>query len=361
MIKRLELRGASKEIGKAHGSEGKEQVFQSLETYEKLFHGYQGISWKEARERALPHLKAIESYDAEMIEEMEGIAIGAGVDFEDILALNARSEIALAGYKGTSFSDGCTAIGVMPPAASETIIGQNWDWKGRQKESLLLLDIHSENKPSIKMVTEGGIIGKIGFNSAGVGVCFNALITDKKSDAIPIHLGLRAVLNSHSLPEAISKIKGEQMASAASFLIGSDDGNGNGMAVNGEVSPFGMDYVTENNGTLVHTNHICSNVVKEHLKDMNEFRQDDSMLRKFRAEQLIQIARASNQTLDEELFKTWLADTYNKPNSINHFPNHMAPEHRQMETVFSIIMNLSKRKMFLCVGKPSESQFEEIL
>lgn len=361
MIKRLKLQGSAKEVGIYHGSKGKDQVLQSLETYENLFHGYQKISWKEARERALTHLKAIEAYDPEMIEEMEGIAIGAGVEFEDILALNARSEIALAGYKGTAFSDGCTAIAVMPPAGSETILGQNWDWKGPQKKSLLMLDIHQAKKPAIQMVTEGGIIGKIGFNANGVGVCFNALITDKKSDALPIHLGLRAVLNSYSLPEAISKVKEDQLASAASFLIGSDDGNGNGLAVNGEVSPFGMDLVPGNNGTLVHTNHICSDTVKESLKDMNEFRQDDSILRKMRAEQLIQTAKIQNRALDEKAFKEWLSDEFNKPNSINHYPNHLAPEHRQMETIFSIIMNLTKRKMFLCVGKPSEGEFEEII
>ncbi|HET7616022.1 MAG TPA: C45 family peptidase, partial [Bacillales bacterium] len=240
MIKRLTLRGSAREIGREHGHEGKEEVFQSLETYEKLFHGYQHISWKEAKERALAHMKAIEAYDAQMLEEMEGVAEGAGVDFEDILALNARSEIALAGYEGSAFSDGCTAIGVMPPLTSDTIIGQNWDWKGMQKKSLLLLNIQNGIGPEITMVTEGGIIGKIGCNSAGVGVCFNALITDKKSEDVPIHLGLRAVLNSHSLTEAVSKIKDGQMASAASFLIGSDDGGdddgdggviGSGMAV----------------------------------------------------------------------------------------------------------------------------------
>lgn len=360
MIKRLILHGSAKEIGKQHGEQGKEEVIQSLETYEKLFQGYQHISWSEAKERALAHLKAIEAYDPQMVEEMEGIAEGAGVDFEDILALNARSEIALAGYKGAAFSDGCTAIAVMPPVTSDTIIGQNWDWKGTQQKSLLLLDIQRESKPDITMVTEGGIIGKIGFNSAGVGVCFNALITDKKSEEIPIHLGLRAVLNSYSLTEAASRIKDGQIAAAASFLIGSDDGNGNGMAVNAEVSPFGIDYVGGNDGKLVHTNHLCSDFIKQHLKDMNEFRYDDSMLRKMRAEQLVNTAIAKGDPINEESFKTWLSDTFNAPNAINHFPNDRAPEHRQNETVFSIIMNLSKRKMLLCIGKPSEGHFEEI-
>lgn len=363
-MKKLILEGSAKEIGKQHGSQGKAEVLHSLETYEKLFHGYKQISWKEAREFGLEHLNAIEKYDPELVEEMEGVAEGAGVDFEDILALNARSEIALAGYKGSSFSDGCTAMAVSPPLQSETILGQNWDWKGRQKESLLVLKMKQKNesKPDITMVTEGGMIGKIGMNSAGLGICFNALLTDKKSNEVPIHLGLRGVLNSHTLGEAISKIKHGQMAGAASFLFGIDEGNGtgNGMAFNFEVSPFGIDSVGGEDGRLVHSNHLLSNVIQQNLRDMNEFRFDDSMIRKRRAEQLMDQAIQSGKPITEETFKGWLSDTFNSPNSINHYENTLAPEHRRMETVFSIIMNLSKRKMLLCVGKPAEGNYEEI-
>ena len=46
------------------------------------------------------------------------------------------------------------------------------------------------------------------------------------------------------------------------------------------------------------------------------------------------------------------------PNSINHFENKRAPEHRRMETVFSVIMNLSKRSMELCIGKADPQHYE---
>ncbi|WP_245804703.1 C45 family autoproteolytic acyltransferase/hydolase [Halobacillus hunanensis] len=359
-MKRLVLQGTPKEIGRQHGSQGKAEVLKSLQTYEKLFHGYKGISWEEAKTLAREHLPAIERYDRELIEEMEGVAEGAGVEFDDILALNARSEIALANYKGASFSDGCTAIAVTAPLITETIIGQNWDWKPDQKQSLLLLEIHNQSKPVITMVTEGGIIGKIGFNSAGIGLCFNALLTDKKSNEIPIHLGLRGVLNSSSLHEAISKIKGGQIAAAASFIVGIDEGNGKGMALNVEVSPLGIDMVGGEGGKLVHTNHLISPILKQKLTDTSEFVFDDSMIRKKRAEQLINTRIARQQPIDEAVFREWFSDSFNAPNSIDHFENIRAPEHRRMETVFSIIMNLSQRKVWLCEGHPSKEKFEEI-
>ncbi|MBD8006326.1 C45 family autoproteolytic acyltransferase/hydolase [Bacillus norwichensis] len=357
MIKTLHLQGSAKEVGVCHGSQGKQEVMNSLKTYERLFYVAKNMSWKEAREQALLHLNAIEKYDLQMIEEMEGIAKGAGVEFEDILALNARSEIALTN-QGEVFSDGCTSMAVASPTIKDTIIGQTWDWTSSQKDSLLLLDIQAESKPRITMVTEGGIIGKIGFNSAGVGLCLNALITDKRTNEIPLHLGLRAVLNSYSQAEAMSKISNGQIAASGNFLIGYDDGNGNGMVVNAEVSPFGIDYVGGEDGWLTHTNHICSNVIKQYVNDMNEVRFEDSIIRKKRADQLIKASIAAKEPINEQTFERWLSDTFNKPSSIHHFENENAPEYRKVETVFSIIMNLSKRKALLRIGL--EGEFEEI-
>ncbi|MFL0365566.1 C45 family autoproteolytic acyltransferase/hydrolase [Pseudobacillus sp. 179-B 2D1 NHS] len=358
MIKKLRLKGSYKEIGKGHGSEGKREVLKSLETYETLFYDYSQIRWNEAREMALKHAEAISKYDDDLIKEMEGVAAGAGVDFEDILALNTRSEIALSG-KYSQFSDGCTAIGVMPPMSSGVIIGQNWDWKSAQSESLLYVEIEQTGKPNIKMMTEGGIIGKIGCNSAGLGVCLNALLTDKKSNRIPIHLGLRSVLNSFTYSEAILRIDEGLMASAANFLIGSAE-NQNGIVMNVEVSPAGIDIEESVDGYVVHTNHICSSFIKSHIADKNEYIETDSLVRMNRARQLIRGQAAQNKKAGEASFKQWLSDQYNFPDSINHFINDKLPPHRRMETIFSIIMNLSGKKMLVCVGKPSQGPYVEM-
>ena len=55
------------------------------------------------------------------LDEMHGVAEGAGVAFDDILALNVRTEIAFG-----AFNDGCTAISWRGTHTS--ILAQNWDW-----------------------------------------------------------------------------------------------------------------------------------------------------------------------------------------------------------------------------------------
>ena len=55
---------------------------------------------------------------------------------------------------------------------------RNWDWKSSAASSLIALDIlaHEPTKrPRIKMMTEAGVIGKIGVNEFGVSVMLNAL------------------------------------------------------------------------------------------------------------------------------------------------------------------------------------------
>lgn len=65
------------------------------------------------------------------------------------------------------FSDGSTALSWRTEDAS--YLAQNWDWMEAQKKNPIVLTITQAEKPTIKMVTEAGLIGKIGLNSAGVG------------------------------------------------------------------------------------------------------------------------------------------------------------------------------------------------
>lgn len=355
----IELSGSPIEIGRQHGQLGKKEINQSLETYEKLFFDYKKIRWKTVKEQAKRYISAIEKFDSSLLEEIQGVAEGSSREFEDILSLNARSEIALAGNDESDFIDGCTSIFTTSPLTEDTIIGQNWDWKQKQKESLLLLNIKRKTKPNILMVTEGGLIGKIGCNNHGIGVGLNALHSKKKKYGVPIHLGLRSILDSLSLHDAMAKIQKGQMASAANFIIGYSEGKNGGLAFHVEVSPFGIAITNNELSYGVHTNHILSSKIRKKVGEGNEFKYSDSEIRKRRGEQLIQQAIKVNKEIDEDTFKNWLCDEFNKPNSIKHFINENVPEHRQMITVFSIIMNLTEGKIFISDGMPSYEMYKE--
>jgi isopenicillin-N N-acyltransferase-like protein len=130
-----------------------------------------------------------------------GIAEGASVVLADIIAINVRTEITFG-----LFSDGCTALSWRTDRAS--FLAQNWDWMDAQRENLIQLTIEQSGKPVIKMITEAGLIGKIGLNSAGVGVCLNAIkAKGMDSTRIPCHLGLRT-RRSFVVPHACGRRRG---------------------------------------------------------------------------------------------------------------------------------------------------------
>ncbi|HWO78522.1 MAG TPA: C45 family peptidase [Bacillus sp. (in: firmicutes)] len=337
----VKLTGSPYEIGYKHGSIAKEKVHNSLETYERMFKEESGFSWKEACEKALLHVDAIETYNRNYLEEMDGLARGAAVQFEDILALNARSEIAL-----VTSPDGCTAFSLTNPKTSTTWLAQNWDWKGLQINSLVHLKIEQKGLPTLEFITEAGIIGKIGCNSEGIGVCLNALVTDTWQPKVPIHLGLRAVLESSSIEEVITKVGYNQMASPAHFLVASADEK----AASLEVSPIHTAVIESTNGKVTHTNHLCSLEMKNRI---NERTKPDSFSRFSTMNSLLD---SLNETeLDEDHLFQILSNHHNYPYSIcRHKPNEPNDAEPYMETVFSVVMNLTQQKLWWVKGKPCE-------
>lgn len=339
----LILSGTSYEIGVKHGEKAKKKIVNSLETYEKMFGELADISWKMAIEKAKLHMNAIEKYNHLYLEEMDGVAKGAGVTFEDILALNARSEIAL-----TNAPDGCTSFALTKPKTEKTWLAQNWDWRGSQIDSLVYLQIEQENMPTIKMVTEAGIIGKIGCNSEGIGVCLNAIVTNVWEPKVPIHLGLRSILESESLAEAVGRVKDNQMASPAHFLVASDKEGLVGL----EVSPVQTEQLQTINGVLSHTNHLCS------LKMFNKVHEDpiaDSFDRLTTISELLN--KINNRHVSEKDLFEILSNHDGYPSSICRHVSSEQVNIARSETVFSIVMNLSDRELSWIEGKPCEHEF----
>ena len=75
-------------------------------------------------ERATGYLPHVRQHSQDMVEEMEGIAEGAGVTLEEVLFLQVRTHL-MKPPEG-----GCTAFALEPGASGTggALIGQNWDW-----------------------------------------------------------------------------------------------------------------------------------------------------------------------------------------------------------------------------------------
>jgi isopenicillin-N N-acyltransferase like protein len=118
----LEIRceGRPYEIGFQHGKTAKSQVLGSIAFYKALFQRVAKLSWAEVHLEARKFMPMLEHGWTPYVEEMRGIADGSGVDFESVLALNVRTEIAYG-----MFSDGCTALSWREE--EDSFLAQNWD------------------------------------------------------------------------------------------------------------------------------------------------------------------------------------------------------------------------------------------
>ncbi|KAJ6787471.1 hypothetical protein PWT90_02695 [Aphanocladium album] len=173
----ITCRGTPYEIGLQHGTEAKYLIKETVAFYTQFFQDWAKVSWEEATIAAQGLLPYLELHVPHLVEEMKGIADGCGLKFMDILALNARSEIAMG-----MLSDGCTTLAWKTDEFC--IAGQNWDWELPQKYRLVLQHIvPKENaKPRISLATEAGLLCKSGINCSGVSVFLNAISQSDGND-----------------------------------------------------------------------------------------------------------------------------------------------------------------------------------
>jgi isopenicillin-N N-acyltransferase-like protein len=103
-----------------------------------MFQRTSNLDWAAVRNIGVAYQNTICLLTPDIYAEMEGIAEGANLDILNIVALNARSEIALG-----LFSDGCTSLGwkLKGNGRRDVILAQNWDWTPRLQKNLAMMSI----------------------------------------------------------------------------------------------------------------------------------------------------------------------------------------------------------------------------
>lgn len=320
----------------------------SIAFYRDLFQTTCELDWPSVRSEASLYIETLERTCPQYLDEMRGVAEGAGVDLLDILALNVRTEIVFGLFVDKppppTALDGCTSVAIGAGSGS-SLLAQNWDWMAEQVPNLLVCYVSQPgvDVPDFAMVTEGGVIGKIGFNDRGVGVCLNAIrARGVDKSRFPVHLGLRRALESTSRAEAVARLNASGIAGSAHILVADADGATGLECTSKGIKEMEMD----GKGRVVHSNHL----LLEH-PDVDEppwLR--DSPVRVDRMHQLLDQALSSGEDLNAQgLFETF-KDQDGYPCSINRAQIGESSN----TTVFNIVMELSKKRADVKFGRPTE-------
>ena len=200
-----------------------------------------------------------------LFEEMDGIAKGAKRKLEEVLLVNARTDLLVIGRHKSGSPDknlpGCTALALVDNVGrrSRIALGQNWDWSRALRKNTVLLRLRPDDGPKIVTFTEAGMVGKIGFNDRRLGVCLNFLShrTDDPGGepGVPVHVLLRAVMGCDTLAAAVDLISSVPRCASANFLMAQAAESGH-RAVDLEWTPSMVGRLPIEDGVLVHTNHF---------------------------------------------------------------------------------------------------------
>ncbi|KAB8248214.1 Acyl-coenzyme A:6-aminopenicillanic-acid-acyltransferase 29 kDa subunit [Aspergillus flavus] len=322
------------EIGYQHGSTAKAVIAKSINFAVGLIRGKTKKTEDELKQILMELGSVIEKRWPRYHEEIRGIAKGAERDVSEIIMLNTRTEFA---YGLVEARDGCTTV--YCKLSNGALQGQNWDFFSATKGNLIQLTIRQPGLPTIKMITEAGIIGKVGFNSAGVAVNYNALhLQGLRPTGLPSHLALRMALESTSPSQAYDRIVEQGGMAASAFIM-----VGNGQEAYGlEFSPISLrKQVLDAKGRLVHTNHCLLNH-GENAKELDPL--PDSWSRHQRMENLLDRFDGT-----KEAFSRLWEDEDNYPFSICR-----AYEEGKSRgaTLFNIMYDHARREATVRFGRP---------
>jgi len=348
----IKLKGSAYERGLQHGKALAGQIRANLTLYFDMVNGLTGMDPDLCLRHAGKFQEAINSTAPEMLEEMQGIAKGAGVSLDEILFLNARTELMSMRPLGAAQNGECTAIGLTGERTlnGHPIIAQNWDWHERACATSAVFLLEPADAPRAVFLAEAGQVGKIGFNQYGVGVTLNILMTGEMGYGLPVHVLLRMVLGARDASEAVSLIEDSPRGGTSHFLIGDCGGYLKGM----ELTPNEVAELAPENGAVLHTNHYCDAALAE--KDIGRLLMTDTTARFDRAVSLL----AGRKRWDVQSLFELFTDHDNHPASICRHVNKSDPVFLHMMTVASIIIDLAAKKMFVSHGQPCKAVYQEV-
>ncbi len=218
--------------------------------------------------------KEIATFGAHYLEEMRGIADGAGVPLDDIVLINARTEIVAQARREKNKPeaeddavDGCTGAIILPErsATGHLIHGMNWDWRAECAETAIVLRVSREDGPDFMTFVEAGGLARCGVNEAGIAITANYLESERdyKQSGVPLVLIRRKVLEQKHFAMALRAVAATPKACSNNMMVSTVEGWG----IDFECAPDEVFPIYPQDGLIVHANHWVSPVALSKLKD----------------------------------------------------------------------------------------------
>lgn len=344
----VRVSGTHREMGNQIGEACAEQVRHSIQNACMLLeasYDYLQLTWEGAQIQARKYIPFAQERYPQYIDELQGIAEGAGVSFYDVAVVNAMEAVTMDALHLTK----CTSMAVNEERTADehVLLAHNEDWLPEDENDVYIVEAFPKDEPPFLAMTYGCLLANIGLNAYGIAQCCDSVHPDDSRIGIPRVVNSRAVLAARTPAEAMRHMLVSHRAAGYNHLLVHESGE----MYNVEVSArkFAIQYVQD--GILVHTNHFLDRQMRTIEEDPDEL--IDTRVRYFRAYRLLRQS-------DKHTVKTLQAiqrDHLNSPKSIcNHVEENNIPLDRE-KTINALIIDLTARAMYLAWGNPCSNPY----
>ncbi|MBI1900298.1 MAG: peptidase C45 [Planctomycetia bacterium] len=337
----IEAAGLPRELGRQIGEAARDEIRAFCQIALARVNKTARVGREHALAVAESSLHFAEDYAPHMVEELRGTAEAAGLTPVDLMLLQVRNQL-------KSEDAGCTSLSCASGGNGKTIVAQNWDNDPALDPLTIVLTRRPTGKPAFMSVTQAGLIAYVGFSDAGLGVCLNSLPAPAREQGVPHYFTVRGIYESRSLDEAAQAVRRAHRAIPANIMLATPQGPADLEVTLDDV------YVLRDDHRLTHTNHGLHPALADANRRFPELIQ--SYPRKDRIDELL--AGPARGTFDSVVAaQEALRDHRGHPRSICRHAND-DPGHGFWQTVFSVVIEPSERRMHVSRGTPCCRPYE---
>ena len=352
----VQAKGTYREMGRAVGEAARPLIAAAIAFYEEHFVAMAGIGFDEAECRAQQYLPHARRWLPQYVEELEGMAEGAGLPFVKLLVPNCAEEFTCSpdagaagsarSGPGTGAAPACTAVAVM--TGDRHLVGHNMDWYVVDVDKNVLFDMTAPD--GTRMLTISGVpyLPILGMNSHGLGYVGNSLYSNDNRVGVPNAFVRRWALEAASIDEARARVTMPARARGSNHTLGDADGR----ILDVETSA-GASALIEGHGWLAHTNHYVS----PDMVAYEGYAEQESRTRLAVAETVLADGMARGDD-PFALVTRVLRDHSSRPDSICGHEDESRPVAERSVTVASMVCDLDEGRLHACAGTPCDNPYQ---
>ena len=297
-----------------------------------------GLTAEQALEWTRQQRPRVQAIAPHWIDELEGLAQGAGIRFDEALALQLRP--------GTGgLPEGCTSFAAVGAATTnrQTIAGQNRDLGEPYLHRMFVAVLRPTQGPAILMHCVPGEIGGVGLNSHGVSLFANSLWGRSGRTWMAPPILRRAALEAVTAEAAVQRIQALPRPAVGNFLIADTH-----HARNLEILAEGVQVTEIDDGVYAHANNCTASALLPHEAQRRPLPHSEG-----RRHSLQVALQRHAGSIDTDVCRTLLSDETGRPEPVCRCPRSGDP----FSTIAALIAVPHTRTLHLSYGPPTNNHF----